>query len=80
MVKVDYRVREDLEEEWVLKSYIIAIVFSSVASVFTFLFQPFFFIAWASVLFAYPFGLFIGDYSFYRKEGLSRIEALKVLF
>jgi hypothetical protein len=80
MKEVDYRVREDLEEEWVRRSYLLAVLFSFVASVIAFLFQPFFFIAWASVLFAYPFGMLFGDYSFYRKEGLSRTEALKSLF
>jgi hypothetical protein len=80
MEKADYRKREELEEEWVWKSYIIAIIFSFIPSLIAFLFQPLFFIAWASVLFAYPFGLLLGDYSFYRKEGISRTEALKSLF
>jgi len=78
--EADYRVREDLEEKWVWRSYLLAVLFSFVASVFAFLFQPFFFLAWVSVLFAYPFGMLFGDYLFYRKEGLSRTEALKSLF
>ena len=60
MEEADYRVREDLEEELVLKSYLLAVLFSFVASVIAFLFQPFFFLAWVSVLFAYPFGMFFG--------------------
>jgi len=80
MEEADYRVRGDLEEEWVWRSYLLAVLFSFVASVIAFLFQPFFFLAWASVLFAYPGGLLFGDYLFYRKEGLSRTESLKSLF
>jgi len=80
MEEADYRVREDLEEEWVWRSYIIAVLFSFVASVLAFAFQPFFFLAWVSVLFAYPFGMLFGDYLFYRKEGLSRTETLESLF
>ena len=80
MEEADYRVREDLEEEWVWGSYLLAVLFSFVASVIAFLFQPFFFLAWVSVLFAYPVGMLFGDYLFYRKEGLSRTEALKSLF